>query len=107
MEKKQNLYRLRKGVILQPFGDGIITNDHPELDRFAEQELRLGRANPGMFAVMPETPEQPAELEIVPPEAGDEPVVDIPADKIDTESVPAMVEKPKPNRPKSYKKRKK
>jgi hypothetical protein len=79
METKACHYRLKKGVILQPFGKGIITNDNLT-DEIAAEALRTKVANPSMFAIMPfDTPD----LEIVPPAAEDQlppaPVADTPA----------------------------
>lgn len=66
MDKASCSYRLRKGLIIQPFGGGIITNDNLT-DAIAEQALRDHTANPSMFAVMPEAVEEDSNLEIVPP----------------------------------------
>src|SRR5674476_767658 len=64
MDKPTCSYRLRKGVIIQPFGGGIITNDNLT-DAIAEQALRDHTANASMFAVMPEPVEVDSNLTIV------------------------------------------
>jgi hypothetical protein len=65
MDKPSCAYRLRKGVIIQPFGGGIITNDNLT-NEIAEQALSDHTANASMFAVMPEPVEQDSNLTIVP-----------------------------------------
>jgi hypothetical protein len=52
MEKQPCQYRLKKGMIIQPFGGGIITNDNLT-DAIAEQALTDHTANPSMFSAMP------------------------------------------------------
>jgi hypothetical protein len=122
MENKCH-FRLRKGAILQPFGGGIITNDNLT-DEIAFECLRTGAANPSMFSVMPEIPMDDArpDLEIVP--AGDETNPETTVEQIAGDVEPEIVHekvvdvpvaaaadltksKPKPNRPKTYKSRKK
>lgn len=66
MEKKPCRYRLKKGALLQGFGDSSKTCTNDNLtDELAEWHLRNTRGAASYFSIMPE-PEVAVELEIVP-----------------------------------------
>ena len=69
MEKQPCRYRLKKGAVLQAFGDAskFCTNDNLT-DELAEWHLQHTRGAASLFAIMPEPPETDSNLEIVPAE---------------------------------------
>jgi hypothetical protein len=69
MEKQPCRYRLKKGAVLQAFGDEskIATNDNLT-DELAQWHLAHTRGAASLFAIMPEAPPEDQELEIVPAE---------------------------------------
>lgn len=68
MDKKPCRYRLKKGALLQGFGDASKTCTNDNLtDELAEWHLRNTRGAAAYFAIMPE-PEIMEELEIIPTE---------------------------------------
>lgn len=77
MERKPCRYRLKKGAVLQAFGDEskFCTNDNLT-DELAEWHIRNTRGALSLFSVMPEAPEvveAATNLRIISPEAANKP----------------------------------
>lgn len=65
MERKPCKYRLLKGAVIQPFGEGYVTNDNLT-DELAEKCLRTVRGCASLFDKMPEDAPEFVDPTIVP-----------------------------------------
>jgi hypothetical protein len=82
MERPPCRYRLKKGAVLQGFGDAskFCTNDNLT-DELAEWHLQNTRGAASLFAVMPAPIETESKLVIIPPANTDAPAAPVVANK--------------------------
>lgn len=78
MEKQPCRYKLKKGAVLQPFGEGLVTSDNLT-DELAEKCLRTIRGAASLFAELPA--DAPQYIDPKAPKIVDAEPVKLPADK--------------------------